>query len=84
MESSPTTEPLVTETPVVSSISSSMNFWKIWSANSFSNLGDGLYQITLPLLGAQLTRSLTCALMWTVGLAHFAALRGCFAKTLQS
>ena len=34
-----------------------MNFWKIWSANSFSNLGDGLYQITLPLLAAQLTRS---------------------------
>lgn len=33
------------------------NFWKIWSANSFSNLGDGLYQVTLPLLAAQLTRS---------------------------
>lgn len=33
------------------------NFWKLWSANVFSNLGDGLYQITLPLLAAQLTRS---------------------------
>jgi MFS family permease len=33
------------------------NFWKVWSANAFSNLGDGLYQITLPLLAAQLTRS---------------------------
>jgi MFS family permease len=37
--------------------SSNANFWKIWSANSFSNLGDGLYQVTLPLLAAQLTRS---------------------------
>jgi MFS family permease len=37
--------------------SSNLNFWKVWSANSFSNLGDGLYQVTLPLLAAQLTRS---------------------------
>ena len=36
---------------------SNTNFWKVWSANSFSNLGDGLYQVTLPLLAAQLTRS---------------------------
>ncbi len=36
---------------------STANFWILWSANSFSNLGDGLYQITLPLLAAQLTRS---------------------------
>lgn len=33
------------------------NFWKFWGANSFSNLGDGIYQLTLPLLAAQLTRS---------------------------
>src|SRR5512145_717240 len=33
------------------------NFWMVWSANSFSNLGDGLYQVTLPLLAAQLSRS---------------------------
>lgn len=32
-------------------------FWRLLSANSFSNLGDGLYQITIPLLAAQLTRS---------------------------
>jgi MFS family permease len=31
------------------------NFWKLWSANGFSNLGDGLYQITLPLLAIHLT-----------------------------
>lgn len=36
-----------------------LNFWRLLSANSFSNLGDGLYQITLPLLAAQLTRSPT-------------------------
>ena len=35
------------------------NFWKLWSANGFSNLGDGLYQIVLPLLAAQLTDSPT-------------------------
>ncbi len=33
------------------------NFWKLWSANIFSNLGDGLYQVILPLLAAQVTRS---------------------------
>lgn len=38
-------------------LKSNANFWRLWSANSFSNLGDGLYQITLPLLAAQLTRS---------------------------
>lgn len=35
------------------------NFWKLWSANSFSNLADGLYQITLPLLAVQVTTSPT-------------------------
>lgn len=39
------------------SMTSNANFWKLWSASSFSNLGDGLYQIALPLLAAQLTRS---------------------------
>ena len=33
------------------------NFWKLWTANGFSNLGDGLYQIILPLLAVQLTDS---------------------------
>lgn len=37
--------------------SSSLNFWRLLSANSFSNLGDGLYQFTIPLLAAQFTRS---------------------------
>ena len=54
MEISPIPERATTD-PLVSS--SSSNFWKLWSANSLSNLGDGLYQVTLPLLAAQLTRS---------------------------
>lgn len=57
METSSITENVTTDAPPISSNSSSNNFWKVWSANSFSNLGDGLYQITLPLLAAQLTRS---------------------------
>ena len=57
MEINPATEKAITEPLAHSSSASSANFWKIWSANGFSNLGDGLYQITLPLLAAQLTRS---------------------------
>ena len=53
METSPIVESVATDT----STFSNANFWKVWSANSFSNLGDGLYQVTLPLLAAQLTRS---------------------------
>ena len=56
MENSPVTENVISDSSIDSS-SSNVNFWKVWSANSFSNLGDGLYQITLPLLAAQLTRS---------------------------
>lgn len=48
---------LTTDSSSSESTSSQANFWKVWSANSFSNLGDGLYQVTLPLLAAQLTRS---------------------------
>jgi MFS family permease len=59
METSRSTENLIAETAVLSDAPSHANFWKVWSANSFSNLGDGLYQITLPLLAAQLTRSPT-------------------------
>ena len=55
METSPVTESVTTDVPLAST--SNANFWKVWSANSFSNLGDGLYQVTLPLLAAQLTRS---------------------------
>lgn len=36
---------------------SNANFWKVWSANGLSNLGDGIYQVTIPLLAALLTRS---------------------------
>ncbi len=43
--------------PSIASTSPLINFWKLWSANSFSNLGDGLYQVVLPLLAIQLTRS---------------------------
>ena len=56
METSPTTESVTADASKVGN-ESSTNFWKVWSATSFSNLGDGLYQITLPLLAAQLTRS---------------------------
>jgi MFS family permease len=55
METSP--ESVLAETQARTSAATSANFWKLWSANGFSNLGDGLYQITLPLLAAQLTRS---------------------------
>src|SRR5688500_6719421 len=51
------TENARADTATVPDGSSNANFWKVWSANSFSNLGDGLYQVTLPLLAAQLTRS---------------------------
>jgi MFS family permease len=57
METTPATEKIITDTSIVSSSSSNTSFWKVWSANSFSNMGDGLYQVTLPLLAAQLTRS---------------------------
>lgn len=57
METSPTTENVITDAHITLSRTSSANFWKLWSANSFSNLGDGLYQVTLPLLAAQMTRS---------------------------
>lgn len=32
-------------------------FARLWTANAFSNLGDGLYQFALPLLALELTRS---------------------------
>ncbi len=32
-------------------------FARLWTANGFSNLGDGLYQVALPLLALELTRS---------------------------
>src|SRR5919109_4812358 len=51
------TENVTTESITEDGRSSNANFWKVWSANGFSNLGDGLYQITLPLLAAGLTRS---------------------------
>ena len=57
METSSANENAVIESGALSRSSSTANFWKVWSANSFSNLGDGLYQVTLPLLAAQLTRS---------------------------
>jgi MFS family permease len=53
MQTQPLVEGPVTET----SISSTLNFWKVWSATSFSNLGDGLYQIVFPLLAIRLTTS---------------------------
>src|SRR5574338_135453 len=33
------------------------SFWKLWSASGFSNLGDGIYQVVLPLLVVQITTS---------------------------
>lgn len=32
-------------------------FWRLWTANGLSNLGDGLYQFALPLLALEQTRS---------------------------
>jgi MFS family permease len=32
-------------------------FWRLWTANAFSNLGDGLYQFALPLIALDITRS---------------------------
>ena len=57
METTPASKMVTAETSTSSTGQSNVNFWKVWSANSFSNLGDGLYQVTLPLLAAQLTRS---------------------------
>src|SRR5512145_2356956 len=56
MENSSVNENVIAGAPA-SNRASGANFWKVWSATSFSNLGDGLYQVTLPLLAAQLTRS---------------------------
>jgi MFS family permease len=53
MQTQPLIEVPVTETPS----NSTLNFWKVWSATSFSNLGDGLYQIVFPLLAIRLTTS---------------------------
>jgi MFS family permease len=46
--------PINSAAPATASIH---NFWRLWTANGFSNLGDGLYQIILPLLAVQLTDS---------------------------
>lgn len=41
----------------VSERDSYRNFFKLWVANSSSNMGDGLYQFALPLVALQLTTS---------------------------
>lgn len=51
------TQPLVESSVTEISPNSTLNFWKVWSATSFSNLGDGLYQIVFPLLAIRLTTS---------------------------
>ena len=53
------TEPIISSTALPASESSTFNFRKLWFANGFSNLADGLYQITLPLIIVQLTDSPT-------------------------
>src|SRR5262245_12129474 len=55
METDSTTNPPVQVAPATPAL----NSWKLWAANGFSNLGDGLYQIVLPLLAVQLTDSPT-------------------------
>src|SRR6266496_5184970 len=50
----------MSDTTAVSSISILRRpgrFWRLWTANSLSNLGDGLYQFALPLLAVDITRS---------------------------
>jgi len=59
METKTSTNQGEINTPDLVSKSSTSNFWKLWSANAASNLGDGLYQTILPLLAVQLTRSPT-------------------------
>src|SRR6187402_3412950 len=51
------TQHLVESSVTETSPNSTLNFWKVWSATSFSNLGDGLYQIVFPLLAIRLTTS---------------------------
>jgi MFS family permease len=58
MESDHVTPPAAVTSAAVPNLSMA-NFWKVWTANGFSNLGDGLYQIILPLLAVQLTDSPT-------------------------
>ena len=57
MEADRLTQPETVITTIANS--STTNFWKLWAANGFSNLGDGLYQIILPLIAVQLTNSPT-------------------------
>jgi len=57
METNSATNQPVSVASTASVSISTHNFWKLWTANGFSNLGDGLYQIILPLLAAQLTAS---------------------------
>jgi len=57
MEAHPPTDQPVTTTSSPPTFASNANFWKVWSATSFSNLGDGLYQILFPLLAIRLTTS---------------------------
>lgn len=57
METDSATNQPAAVTSVIPVGASSLNFWKLWVANGFSNLGDGLYQIILPLLAVQLTNS---------------------------
>lgn len=33
------------------------SYWRLWSASTISNLGDGMYLVAMPLIAAQLTRS---------------------------
>ena len=37
----------------------SSNYWRAWAASAVSNLGDGVFQVALPLLAVSLTRSPT-------------------------
>jgi len=57
METDTPTDPPIIIRSATSTPISTANFWKVWSATSFSNLGDGLYQIIFPLLAIRLTTS---------------------------
>src|SRR5574340_1210994 len=48
---------MITNTMTSDNNISTSNFGKLLSANSFSNLGDGLYQISIPLLAVHFTQS---------------------------
>src|SRR3954453_2185344 len=47
--------PTVTTTEVTPRLSGA--YWRLWTASTISNLGDGVFLVALPLMAARLTRN---------------------------